>query len=206
MADVAAIRWIGGGSGAGKSTVALLLGDRHGVPVVQTDLSLRAHAEAMARRRRGWTRSSARRWTSAGSTGIRRRCARTFPWFAGDGFDLLLAELPAARPLIVEGFRLLPSLVAPLLGWRRAGGLAAPDAGAARQGLRGSGGGRVGRSGSGRRIRAGRSRTCSSGIGCSRDRLRAECEGLGLPAIEVDGSASVPRSLAGRVEEVLGLR
>jgi hypothetical protein len=43
---------------------------------------------------------------------------RTFPWFAGEGFGLIVADLLALPPeplILVEGFRLLPRLVAPLL-------------------------------------------------------------------------------------------
>ena len=43
---------------------------------------------------------------------------RTFPWFHGEGFDLLvedLRRLAADRIVLVEGFRLLPELVRPLL-------------------------------------------------------------------------------------------
>ncbi len=43
---------------------------------------------------------------------------RTFPWFAGEAFDLIvndLLALPADLPILAEGFRLLPRLVAPLL-------------------------------------------------------------------------------------------
>ncbi len=42
----------------------------------------------------------------------------TFNWFNGEGFDHIvedLASLPADRPVVAEGFRLLPALVAPLL-------------------------------------------------------------------------------------------
>ena len=42
----------------------------------------------------------------------------TFHWFRGDGFNLIVEDLltlPADRPVIAEGFRLLPHLVAPLL-------------------------------------------------------------------------------------------
>jgi hypothetical protein len=42
----------------------------------------------------------------------------TFPWFHGEGFDLLLEDvqrLPTDRPILVEGFRLLPHLVRPHL-------------------------------------------------------------------------------------------
>jgi hypothetical protein len=42
----------------------------------------------------------------------------TFPWFHGVGFELILDDLmalPEDTPIVVEGFRLLPRLVAPLL-------------------------------------------------------------------------------------------
>ncbi|WP_218129220.1 hypothetical protein [Nonomuraea maritima] len=42
----------------------------------------------------------------------------TFHWFRGEGFDLIvedLLRLPEERPVLVEGFRLLPHLVKPLL-------------------------------------------------------------------------------------------
>jgi len=43
---------------------------------------------------------------------------KTFPWFQGEGFDLLLEDLrslPADQVILVEGFRLLPHLVQPYL-------------------------------------------------------------------------------------------
>ncbi len=43
---------------------------------------------------------------------------KTFPWFQGEGFDLLLEDLrslPANQVTLVEGFRLLPRLVCPYL-------------------------------------------------------------------------------------------
>lgn len=43
---------------------------------------------------------------------------RTFPWFHGEGFALLVEDLralPTDQITIVEGFRLLPGLVRPLL-------------------------------------------------------------------------------------------
>jgi len=42
----------------------------------------------------------------------------TFHWFRGESFDLIVEDLlalPADQPIIVEGFRLLPRLVQPLL-------------------------------------------------------------------------------------------
>lgn len=43
---------------------------------------------------------------------------KTFHWFQGEGFDLILEdllELPRDPPVLAEGFRLLPRLVLPLL-------------------------------------------------------------------------------------------
>jgi hypothetical protein len=42
----------------------------------------------------------------------------TFHWYHGEGFNLIiedLLDLPTDRPVIAEGFRLLPNLVRPLL-------------------------------------------------------------------------------------------
>jgi hypothetical protein len=42
----------------------------------------------------------------------------TFHWFQGEGFDLIVEDLlalPSAPLIVVEGFRLLPRLVMPLL-------------------------------------------------------------------------------------------
>ena len=43
---------------------------------------------------------------------------QTFHWFAGEGFELIVEDLlaiPKEQPILVEGFRSLPRLVAPLL-------------------------------------------------------------------------------------------
>ena len=48
----------------------------------------------------------------------------SFHWFRGEGFGLIVEDLialPSDRPIVVEGFRLLPELVAPLLGPHRHG-------------------------------------------------------------------------------------
>jgi hypothetical protein len=45
----------------------------------------------------------------------------TFHWFRGEAFELIVEDLLGlpAEPVVVEGFRLLPELVAPLLADRR---------------------------------------------------------------------------------------
>jgi hypothetical protein len=43
----------------------------------------------------------------------------TFHWYRGEGFEHIVDDLQSNRtPVVVEGFRLLPRLVAPLLGNR----------------------------------------------------------------------------------------
>jgi hypothetical protein len=113
------VRWIGGGSGAGKSTIAGRLAARHGLTLYRTDDVMTDHAGrcppadcpslatfvAMSMDER-WVRRSP------------QAMLETFHWFRGEGFGLVVADLlrlPRKRGVLVEGFRLLPRLVAPLL-------------------------------------------------------------------------------------------
>ena len=130
------IRWIGGGSGAGKSTVAGWLAQAYGLRLYACDDAQAAHS---ARANAGETpllqafmaMTMDERW-------VKRTPAemfRTFHGFHGEGFRLILEdllELPGDAPILVEGYKLLPRLVLPLLsradqavwliptpGWRR---------------------------------------------------------------------------------------
>jgi 2-phosphoglycerate kinase len=204
VTELADLRWIGGGSGAGKSTVALRLGGRLGLPVVQTDVSLRAHAAAGA----GLPRVDAFVRMSMDERWVHRDPAemlRTFPWFQGDGFDLLLEDLralPGAGPVLVEGFRALPRLVAPLLaeGGRAVWLLPSPERRTAVLRDRAA-------------ERAFWTRTSDPDRALAnvleRDRLFTERVGeearsLGLPVVEVDGAVPLD-ALVERVAEHLGL-
>ncbi len=114
------MRWLGGGSGAGKTTVARRLAARYGLTRYGTDDVLDDHA----RRARGRPAVDAfvaqnpdERWVQR----TPQEMLDTFPWFAGEGFDLVVADLAARGgdpPVLAEGFRLLPDRVAPLLGER----------------------------------------------------------------------------------------
>lgn len=194
MADLAAARWIGGGSGAGKSTVAPLLG----LPVVHTDLSLHPHAAALA----GDARVDAFVAMSMDERWVDRepeRMLATFPWFDGAGFELLLDELPAG-PLVVEGFRLLPRLVAPLLadGGRAVWLLPTPERREAV--LRDRDPARAFWNRTSDPARA--LRNVLERDRLFTERLREECAALGLPTIDVDGSDPV-EVLAARVASLL---
>lgn len=119
MAALDHTRWLGGGTGAGKTTIARLLAERGGLSVYSTDAAISMHGSKLApaeaplldRFRR---MSMDERWV------VREpdEMYRTFPWFHGEGFDLLvedLRRLPHDHIVLVEGFRLLPDLVGPLL-------------------------------------------------------------------------------------------
>lgn len=119
------VRWVGGGSGAGKTTVTRLLAERFDVCVYSTDPAIGVHsaglestAAPLLKRFRGM--SMDQRWVDADAATM----YRGFPWFHGEGFDLVLDDLrrmPADRVVIAEGFRLLPRLVRPHLSNLRHG-------------------------------------------------------------------------------------
>jgi 2-phosphoglycerate kinase len=113
------VYWIGGGSGAGKSTIARRLAANHGLQLYSTD-------EAMADHSRRYLpedcptliefkkMSMDQRWVDRSP----QTMLETFHWFRGEGFGLIIEDLLALPPdqgVIAEGFRLLPHLVKPLL-------------------------------------------------------------------------------------------
>ncbi|WDV49124.1 hypothetical protein PV963_00610 [Streptomyces coeruleorubidus] len=113
------VYWIGGGSGAGKSTIARRLAERHGWHLYATDDVMGDHArrttpdeapllhEFMAM-------DMDERWVNRSPETM----LRTFHWFRGEGFGLIVEDLlrmPRETCVVVEGFRLLPHLVQPLL-------------------------------------------------------------------------------------------
>ncbi|SDL54999.1 Cytidylate kinase [Nonomuraea maritima] len=126
VADVSALRarlrhvyWIGGGSGAGKSTIARRVADRHGLLLYATDDVMPDHARRSTPEDSPFLSAFAamdmdERWLNRSPETM----LDTFHWFRGEGFDLIvedLLRLPEERPVLVEGFRLLPHLVKPLL-------------------------------------------------------------------------------------------
>lgn len=126
LADPAALRgrlapvyWLGGGSGAGKSTVARRVAERHGLRVYATDDVMADHARRCAPADCPLlgafiAMDMDERWLNRSP----RTMLETFHWFRGEGFHLIvedLLRLPTERGVIVEGFRLLPRLVKPLL-------------------------------------------------------------------------------------------
>lgn len=113
------VRWIGGGSGAGKTAVARALAADYGLRSyscddVMSDHASRSNPTCDPLLHAFLAMSMDERWVNRSPTEM----FETFPWFQGEGFDLILEDLlalPRETPTIVEGFRLLPRLVAPLL-------------------------------------------------------------------------------------------
>lgn len=113
------VYWIGGGSGAGKSTVARRLAARYGCRLYLTDDVMPDHARRAAPEDCPYLAEFVAmdmdtRWLTRSPETM----LETFHWYRGEGFDLIvedLLRLPGDSPVIVEGFRLLPHLVKPLL-------------------------------------------------------------------------------------------
>ena len=110
--------WIGGGSGAGKSTIARRLAAQHGLHVYSTDDVMADHARRSSPEdcpllHAFMAMDLTSRWVNRSPQVM----FETFHWFHGEGFNLIiedLLQLPRDRGVIVEGFRLLPHLVKPI--------------------------------------------------------------------------------------------
>jgi 2-phosphoglycerate kinase len=125
-ADAANLRnvyWIGGGSGAGKSTIARRLAAQHGLRVYSTDDVMSDHASRLAPADAPYlsvfmSMDMDERWVNRSPQVM----LETFHWFHGEGFQLIVDDLlrmSAESGPIAEGFRLLPQLVMPLLAESR---------------------------------------------------------------------------------------
>lgn len=113
------IRWIGGGSGAGKSSIARELAARHGLRVYSSDETISDHARRsnpsdhpLLHAFLGMDMDE--RWVNRSPSVM----LETFHGFQGEAFELIVEDLlalPGDPPVLAEGFRLLPRLVGPLL-------------------------------------------------------------------------------------------
>lgn len=115
MASLQHVYWIGGGSCAGKSTIANRMAAEHGLRVyatddVMTDHARRSSPESCPLLHEFMAMDMDQRWVDRSPETM----FETFQWFRGEGFDLIaddLLRLPTEPCVVVEGFRLLPHLV-----------------------------------------------------------------------------------------------
>ena len=203
---LAHVYWIGGGSGSGKSTIARRLAAARGLQLyssddVMADHGTRTTPEESPALAAFIAMDMDERWVERSPETM----LDSFHWFRGEGFHLIVEDLlalPAERPVIAEGFRLLPHLVTPLLGgpghavWL----LPTPDFRRAAFEGRGSLWSIAGKTTRPERALANlleRDRMFT-------DRLRGETQRLGLRAIEVDPSMTEDE-LTELVARALGL-
>ena len=213
-ADSAALReqlqhvyWICGGSGAGKSTVARRIAAQHGLRVYATDDVMADHARRSTHEdspllHTFMAMDMDERWVNRPP----KTLFETFHWFQGEGFNMIIEDLlclPREPDVIVEGFRLLPRLVKPLLSVPAHAVWLLPTP-AFRQAVFKSRGG----SASGFLARTTDPERALRNL-LERDRmftdiLREETAHLEVPAIEVDATMTED-DLVKRVTEVFGL-
>jgi 2-phosphoglycerate kinase len=113
------VYWIGGGSAAGKSTIARRIAARYALHHYATDDVMSDHASRSTPEDSPFLSKFVamdmdERWVNRSPETM----LETFHWFRGEGFGLIvedLLRLPREPGVIVEGFRLLPHLVKPLL-------------------------------------------------------------------------------------------
>lgn len=113
------VYWIGGGSAAGKSTIARRIAAQHGLHVYSSDDVMADHARRSSPDDSPLLHSFMEmdmdeRWVNRSP----KTMLETFHWFRAEGFNLIVEDivaLPREPGIIVEGFRLLPHLVKPLL-------------------------------------------------------------------------------------------
>ena len=200
------VYWIGGGSGAGKSTIARRLAARHGLRLYATDDVMADHGRRSSPADSPFMAAFAamnmdERWVSRSP----QTMLETFGWFRGEGFGLIVEDLlrrPAGPGVIAEGFRLLPRLVRPLLAGPGHAVWLCPT-----QGFR-----RAAFASRGSLLQiAGKTSDPDTALanllerdGMFTDRLREEATGLGLPVIDVD-TTMTEDELTGRVARTFGL-
>jgi 2-phosphoglycerate kinase len=113
------VYWIGGGSCAGKTTIARRLASQRGLHVYETDDVMADHArrstyEDSPLLHRFMAMDMDERWVNRSP----KTMLETFHLFKGEGFNMIIEDLLSLSRgpgVIVEGFRLLPHLVKPLL-------------------------------------------------------------------------------------------
>ena len=201
------VYWIGGGSGAGKSTIARRVAAQHGFRVYATDDVMADHARRSTKAESPMLHefmamAMDERWVHRSPDSM----LESFHWFRGEGFNLIiddLLRLPTDTGVVVEGFRLLPRLVQPILGVSSHAVWLLPTP-AFRQSVFKSRGG----SASGFFAKTSDPERALHNV-LERDRmfteiLREETARLNMPTIEIDGTVTED-DLANRVTKAFGL-
>jgi hypothetical protein len=199
------VRWIGGGSGAGKSTVARQLAADHGLRLYHTEpfskLVDRVDPGATPLLLGFMAMDMDERWVIRPPEVM----LETFHGFQGEGFDLVIDDLlalPPDPPVLAEGFSLLPRLVAPLLSRPRQAVWLLPTPEFRRAAFESRGSTWTIPNKTSDRQRALANLLARDQL--FTEQLRAQARAAQLQTIDVDGSVGLAESVA-RVGEALGL-
>lgn len=201
------VYWIGGGSGAGKSTIARRVAAEHGLQLYVSDDVMADHAKRSTPEdcpllHEFMAMDMDERWVNRSPKDM----LETFHWFRGEGFSMIIEDilrLPREPGVIVDGFRLLPHLVDPLLAERSHAVWLIPTPEFRHAVMESRGGARwgfVGKTSDPERAL----RNLLERDAMFTDRLYEEARRLGLSTIEVDPTMTED-DLAGRVAKTFGL-
>jgi 2-phosphoglycerate kinase len=113
------VYWIGGGSCAGKSSVAQRLAHQYKFHLYATDEVMTEHTRRSKPEECPFLHTFMAmdiddRWLNRSPAAM----LETFHWFQGEAFEMIIDDLlcmPTDIRVIVEGFRVLPRLVQPIL-------------------------------------------------------------------------------------------
>ncbi len=193
--------WLGGGCGAGKTTIARAIARRLDLRLYPVDAYTYDHARRAAQGDFPVSSavsavSEAERWQPSPA-----ELAATFTAVAAERLELISADLAALRPgptVVVEGPQLFPDLIAPIMPSPRHGLWLLPSADFGRLGVAGRGGTFLAGSAAQRRY--------------ERDVLltevnREQAARHGFAAAEVDGSRSLEETItavAGQLQDLPG--
>lgn len=111
--------WIGGGSGAGKSTIAKLIAQKYGYELYSCDEAMAEHGRRLNQKTAPLLEkfkhmSMDERWLNRSP----EEMLKTFHWFCGEGFECIIEDMQkrtSTTKIIVEGFRIRPDLLLPYL-------------------------------------------------------------------------------------------
>jgi hypothetical protein len=204
--QLAHVRWIAGGTGAGKSTLTRALADRYDVVIYDGDRAERDYA------RRCKAHDQPRLWALTRTPLARKWNGRTaqeifasMPSLHGETFGFVIDDLlalPRRRPILVDDFRTLPRDVAPLLTWPKQAAFLLPTPQFRRNAL----GTRFADPARAHANWGGGDHTEAFALRLARDELwdaevRRQARELNLPTVTVDGSRNIgdlADDLAGR--------
>jgi len=202
------VYWIGGGGGgAGKSTITRRIAAEHGLQAYVTDDVMADHAKRSTPRdcpllHMFMAIDMDQRWVSRSPEAM----LETFHWFRGEGFNMIIEDilnLPKEFGVVVDGFRLLPHLVKPLLADRSHAVWLIPTSEFRRAVLESRGGSKSGfiaKTGDPERAL----RNLLARDAMFTERLNDEAQRLGLNTIEVNSSMTED-DLTARVVRAYGL-